>query len=79
LENDLIIQQFEAIEQRVEKLIESRRELEEKNTELKNQVSRLEGELLEKQEMENKYQEEKHLVRSRIDGLLTKLNTIAED
>lgn len=79
MESDLIVQRFEEIEQRVEKLVETCREFEEKNIELKNQVLKLEEELLEKMESENRYQEEKHLVRSKIDGLLTKLNTIAED
>ena len=79
MESDLILQRFEEIEQRVEKLIDTCREFEGKNIELKNQVLKLEEELLRKQEAENRYQEEKHLVRSKVDGLLTKLNTIAED
>jgi hypothetical protein len=79
LDSDLVIQQFEEIERRVENLIVACREFEEQNIELKNQVAKLEEELLVKQEAENRYREEKTLVRSKIDGLLTKLNTIAED
>jgi hypothetical protein len=39
----------------------------------------LEEDLQQKQELENRYQEEKSLVRTKIDGLLAKLDTIAED
>lgn len=79
MDSDLIIQQFEQIEQRVESLIGTCREFETKNNELKNRVQALEAELQKKQELENRYQEEKVLVRTRIDGLLAKLDTIAED
>jgi chromosome segregation ATPase len=79
LDSDLIIRQFEQIEQRVENLIETCSEFETKNIELKNHVMKLEEELQKKQDTENRYQEEKRLVRSKIDGLLTKLDTIAKD
>lgn len=79
MDSDLIIRQFEQIEQRVENLIETCSEFETKNIELKNHVMKLEEELQKKQDTENRYQEEKRLVRSKIDGLLTKLDTIAKD
>lgn len=79
MDSDLIIQQFEQIERRVENLIGACRETEAENNELKNRVMKLEEELTAKREMENRYQEEKNLVRTKIDGLLTKLDTIAED
>lgn len=78
MDSDLIIQQFEQIEQRVESLIETCRKIEAENNELKNRVLTLEEELKAKLEMENRYQEEKSLVRNKIDGLLAKLDTIAE-
>ena len=79
MDSDLIIRQFEQIEQRVENLIGTCKEFEAANHELKSQVLKLEEALQRKQEMENKYQEEKNLVRSRIDGLLARLDTVAED
>jgi len=79
LDSNLIIQQFEQIELKVENLIGACRKFEAENSELKNRVLRLEEELQKKQEQENRYQEEKNLVRTKIDGLLTKLDTIAED
>lgn len=79
MDSDVIIQQFEQIEHRVESLLGSCREIEAENSELKNRLLKLEEELKAKQEMENRYQEEKTLVRTKIDGLLAKLDTIAED
>jgi transcription antitermination factor NusG len=79
LDSDLIIQQFEQIEQKVENLIETCRKVEATNIDLTSQVLKLEEEIQRKQDAENKYQEEKTLVRSKVDGLLAKLNTIAED
>lgn len=79
MDGDLIIEQFGKIEQKVEGLIESFSKIEAENNELKNRVLTLENELNAKQEMENRYQEEKSLVRTKIDGLLAKLDTLAED
>ena len=79
MDSDLIIRQFEQIEQRVENLLETCKGFEAANRELKSQVLKLEEALQEKQEMENSYQEEKNLVRSKIDGLLAKLDTVTEN
>lgn len=79
MDSDQIIRQFEQIEQRVESLIKTCKDLETVNSELKNQILKLEETLLEKQETENRYQEERILVRSKIDGLLAKLDTVAEN
>ena len=79
MDNDQIIRQFEQIEQRVENLIKTCKDLETVNSELKSQVLTLEEALQGKQETENRYQEEKNLVRSKIDGLLAKLDTVAEN
>jgi hypothetical protein len=79
VDSDLIIRQFEQIERRVENLIETCRDFEAANLELKNQVMKLEEALQKKEETENKYQEEKSLIRSKIDGLLAKLDTVAVD
>jgi cell division protein ZapB len=79
LDSDLIIRQFEQIEQRVENLIKACKDLETENNELLSQVLKLEEALQVKQETENRYQEEKNLVRSKVDGLLAKLDTVAEN
>ena len=79
MDSDLIIRQFEQIEQRVESLIGKCKEFEAANHELQSQVLKLEEALQGKQETENRYQEERNLVRSKIDGLLAKLDTVAEN
>lgn len=79
MDSDLIIRQFEQIEQRVENLIETCKDFEAANRELKSRVLKLEEVLQEKQETEIRYQEEKNLVRSKIDGLLAKLDTVTEN
>ena len=79
MDSDLIIQQFEQIEARVENLLQKCQGFEATNLELKNQILKLEEALQGKHETENRWQEEKNLVRSKIDRLLTKLDTVAED
>jgi len=77
VESDLIIQQFEQIEGRVETLIAARKAVEVENLELKTQVKTLEEALRKKEETEHDYQEEKVLIRSKIDGLLAKMEAVA--
>jgi len=76
LENEFILKQFEDIEQRVERLIEICNALEATNLELKNKIKSLEEEIQGKVEAERSYAEEKALIRSKIDGLLVKLDEV---
>jgi predicted xylose isomerase-like sugar epimerase len=78
LDNDLIINQFAEIEQRVERLIQVCKAQEATNLELRKKIKSLEEELQVKVEAERSYAEEKVLIRSKIDGLLTRLNEIPE-
>lgn len=78
MDNEIILKQFEQIEQKVGKLIEVCKSLEATNLELKNKIRTLEEELQGKVEVETNYQEEKALIRSKIDGLLAKLEDITE-
>lgn len=79
MENELIIQQFEKIEQKIERLIAERRELEATNQELQQKVAAIEEELQQKGQAENKIAQERALIRSKIDGLLVKLNDMASE
>lgn len=79
MESELILQQFEKIENKIERLIAERRELEATNLELRNKVATLEEELQQKVQAENKSAEERSLIRSKIDGLLVKLNEMARE
>jgi len=78
LSNEKILRQFDEIEQKVGKLIDVCKSLEATNLELKNKVEKLEKELQGKLETENNYQEERALVRSKIDSLLVRLEDITE-
>jgi len=78
LDNEFILKQFEEIEQKVEKLIEICNALEATNLEQKNKIKSLEEEIQGKVEAERNYAEEKALIRSKIDGLLVKLDEVAK-
>ena len=78
MDNEIILRQFEEIEQKVGKLIDVCKSLEATKLELRNKIKMLEEELQGKVEVENNYQEEKALIRSKIDGLLAKLEDITE-
>ncbi|MFH0996913.1 MAG: cell division protein ZapB [Pseudomonadota bacterium] len=79
VENEmLLMQQFEEIEQKLERLIAICSSLEVKNIQLGNTISSLEAELRFKTEALENYSEERTMIRSRIDTLLVKLENIAE-
>ena len=62
----------------VERLIENCNAQAAANSELKNKVIRLEEEIQGKVEAEQNYAEEKALIRSKIDGLLARLDEISD-
>ena len=78
MDNEIILKQFEEIEQRVERLIEICNALEATNLEQKNKIKSLEEEIQGKVEAERSYAEGKALIRSKIDGLLARLDEISE-
>lgn len=78
MENELILQQFDEIEKKVERLIGALTSLAATNRELNEKVNRLNEALQEKIEAEKNYNEERDLIRSKIDGLLVRLEEIAE-
>lgn len=78
MDNNTIFSQFEEIEKKVGKLVDVCKSLETNNLELNNKIERLEEELQNNAEAENSYQEEKALIRSKIDGLLGRIEEITE-
>ena len=78
MDNDLILRQFDEIEQRIEYLLGHVKSLEALNGEMKNKIAQLEEEVLKKVEAEKRYTEEKAIVRSRIDDLVNKLKDVSE-
>jgi protein-arginine kinase activator protein McsA len=78
LDHEEVLRQFDEIEQKVGKLIDVCKSLEATNLEFKNKIERLEEELQGKVEAENDYQEERALIRSKVDSLLARLEDLTE-
>ncbi|CAB5082567.1 hypothetical protein D3OALGA1CA_4875 [Olavius algarvensis associated proteobacterium Delta 3] len=78
MDNDLILGQFEEIEQKVDRLIGVCKTLETQKIELADKVANLEATLQQKVEEEKRLEAEKTLIRSKIDSLLARLEDITE-
>ena len=78
MDNDFVLKQFGEIEHKVEKLIENCKAQVAANAELKHRIISLEEEIQGKVEAEKNYAEEKALIRSKIDGLLARLDDISD-
>jgi len=78
VDNDFVLKQYGKIEHKVENLIENCKAQAAANSELKNKLTSLEEEIQGKVEAEKNYAEEKALIRSKIDGLLARLDDISE-
>ena len=78
MDNDFVLKQFGEIEHKVENLIENCKTQAVANSELKNKLKSLEEEIQGKVEAEKNYAEEKALIRSKIDGLLARLDDISD-
>ena len=77
MDREIILQQFEEIERKVDRVIEACNRYEKANSELKEKIKILEEELQSKVEAENRYEADKDLIRSKIDTLLGKLEDIS--
>lgn len=78
MDSELILRQFQEIEEKVGKVIELCKSQETINLELRNRIKILEEEIQEKVEAGNKYVAEKGLIRSKIDSVLAKLDEIKD-
>lgn len=70
--------QFDKLEKKVGNLIYQCKTLENLNLDLSAKVKSLEAELTKKVETEKEYSEQKALIRSKVDNLLSKLNGLTE-
>ena len=73
-----VMLQFDQIEQKVVRLIELNKLLEAENVKLAEKVNSLEAELKNRGETENRFLEQKAQIRSKIDSILAKLNSVSE-
>jgi len=78
LEVEVILKQFDEIEKKVERLIGVNKSLKKNNIVLKGKIEQFEQELQVKVEAENHRTEVKDLIRSKIEGLLVRLDGITE-
>ena len=78
MEDEIILKQFDEIEKKVERLIGVNKSLKKNNIVLKGKIEQLEQELQVKVEAENHQTEVKVLIRSKIDGLMARLDGITE-
>ncbi|MDY6906068.1 MAG: cell division protein ZapB [Thermodesulfobacteriota bacterium] len=69
-----VLAQFGEIEQRVGKLLEKIESLETANAKLNDSIAALEKDVKEKTEAEKRFEEERALMRSKIDALLAKID-----
>ena len=78
MDSEMILKQFDEIEAKVERLVEVIKSLEAANLELKNKNDSLNEGLQNRINTEKSYNEERDLIRSKIDNLLIKLEGIEE-
>ncbi len=74
MDDNLIWQQFEKLEERVEQLVQTCRNLENAKTTLEAKIEDLEEVIKKKDATEQRLMEERSVIRSRIDHLLSKLD-----
>jgi len=78
LDNGLALQRFSELEEKIDQLLKNLLELKQKNSALEEKIGNLEQKIKIKEELEQKYLEEKNLIRSKIDTLLSKLDNISD-
>lgn len=79
LDIEAIIQQFELIEQKVEHVVQVRKQLQKENEDLNNRIGQLQNQIMEKTEAEKKNEEMTALVREKIDSLIGRLDGTTEE
>jgi len=78
LDNEFLDGKFNDIDEKVDFLIELCQTLQVENTELMSKMKSLETELDKKSETEERYAEQQAVIRSKIDGLLSRLNNFSD-
>ena len=73
-----ISRQFDAVEDKVEQLIEVCNTLRKTNVELTDRIKELEQEILDKREAAERYIGQRDLIREKIDKLMNKISEITE-
>lgn len=78
MDNEILDNKFADMDEKIDFLVELCQSFQLENIELKNKVERLEAELNKKNETEERNAEQQAVIRSKIDGLLEKLNNFSD-
>lgn len=78
MDNDVIFSQLDDIEEKVDFLIELCRSLENTNSDLQAKIEELELKIKGNDEEKERHLDQSVIVRSKVDGLLAKLNNYSE-
>ena len=76
MEEEKFPRQFKKLEDKIEELIQACRDFQQTESVLKTKIHDLEGVLKAKADAEQEYAEEKSMVRSKIDDLLSRLDQV---
>jgi hypothetical protein len=79
LGNEIIKNKFDDIDNKVDFLIELCQTLQVENSEISSKIQQLEADLTRKNETEELNSEQETLIQSKIDGLLTKLDSFSNN
>ncbi|MCP3941694.1 MAG: DUF904 domain-containing protein [Desulfobacteraceae bacterium] len=79
LDNEVTKNKFDDIDIKVDFLIELCQTLQIENSEMSSKIKELEADLAEKNETEELNSEQDVLIQSKIDGLLSKLDSFSDD
>jgi regulator of replication initiation timing len=79
LDQENVLDQFNKLEKKIEQLIDSCKNLETVNNELAGENKTLKLQLQEKIMAEKQYHDAKNVIRSKIDGLLDRLDEFTEN
>jgi FtsZ-binding cell division protein ZapB len=79
LEHEIVLQKFELLENKVERLIEVIHQLRNENEALKQEKEALSYQLVEKADAEKQSNELKSLVKTKIDNMIGRLAEFVED
>lgn len=77
MDDDIIIDEFDEISKKVDCLIGLCKNLQSENDNLRLKVEKLEAELDKKNEIEERHSEYQAVIRSKIDGLLTRFDNFS--
>lgn len=78
MDEDIIPQQFKKLEERIEQLVRTCHDLQHAESELEAKIRDLEEALKTKDATEQRYMEEKSMIRSKIDNLLSRMDQVLD-